>query len=556
MKICPFISHMIGEDRADILQIDALAKSSSTNSSKKKEEGSDVVILGYDGDAPIGVKTKPTGTKAKKDASSVPSHLFCLKDTCRFFVKSDGTCKFDSVFAMSQEHSQKIDLVEKQAKRIEDVESRLDRFDKLDQLDKLSKLDKIDVVDQILGKISDVQSQIKKSESAKDDKNADKTAAKVTRELDKFWKFQTKSVSELIASLGEVEQKQVQSMSELKNQLKKSLESWKPELDTKTVEEVKNDVVGLREAVESREDSIESFSTTISELVMNIDDTLKALQGKNDALVARMEKLESSMPQFDTSLEKLQNTIVGKLDKVMNADHSQETESLDERFKTRLDDIAGSHDRIARDLASLRDDLAKKVTEVAERQESWQKSLERIEQKQADFSDLVRRDRDRLEDDTTQLKKKEAKKFNNLGVTSFHNGEYELARDQFLEAVDLDPEFAESWNNLGLVCTEMEDDDGAREAFSKAIEINPDLPAAYNNLGYIFYKQENYDMAIQMYNEAINRSADNSSAYTNLGNAHFKKGDTKDARKAWEKALEIDPANEKASRNLSRLNKE
>jgi len=553
MKICPFISHMIGEDRADVLQIDAQAKSSSTSSSKKKkDEGADVVILGYDGDAPVGVQTKPAKakTKSKKDGGSVPSHLFCLKDTCRFFIKKEGSCKFDAAFEMSLEHSKKIEQVEQQASRIETIESRLDGFNKLDQLDKLQK---IDAVDEILQKITDVQALIKKTETAKTDKTADKTATKVTKELDKFWKFQTKSVSELIASLGDAEQKQEKSLSELKTQMDKSFDSWKPDVDLKPVEDVKNDLAQLREAIESRDDGIENFSTTVSELVLNIDDTLKGLQGKNDLLTERLQNLESSISQFDTSIEKMEKSIAEKLDSASNQEVSKEISSMDDKFQRRFDDVVGAHERIAQDLSKWCDDNDKKAKD---RRDSWQKSLKRIEQKQSDVMELVRKNRERSEDETTQLKKKEAKKFNNLGVTSFHNGEYELARDQFLEAVDLDSEFAESWNNLGLVYTELEDDPGAREAFSRAIEINPDLPAAYNNLGYIFYKEENYDRAIEMYDEAINRSADNSSAYTNLGNAYFKLGNREDARTAWEKALEIDPANEKAGRNLSQLNKD
>jgi tetratricopeptide (TPR) repeat protein len=541
---------MIGEDRADILQIDAQSKSSSTGSSKKKkDEGADVVILGYDGDAPVGVQTKPAKAKAsnKREGASVLSHLFCLKDTCRFFMKKEGACKFDSAFEMSQEHSKKIDQVEQQAKRIENVELRLDGLNKLDQLDKLEKLQKIDAVDEILSKITDVQALIKKAETA------DKTGTKITKELDKFWKFQTKSVSELIASLGDAEQKQEKSLNEIKTQLDKSFESWKPDVDLKPVEDVKDNLAQLREAIETRDDGIENFSTTVSELVLNIDDTLKVLQGKNDLLTERLQNLESSVSQFDTSIEKMEKSISKTFESGSNQEVSKEISSLDGKFQSRFDDVVGAHERIAQDLSKWRDDFGKKSDD---HRDSWQKSLKRIEQKQSEVMELVRKSGGRSEDETTQLKKKEAKKFNNLGVTSFHNGEYELARDQFLEAVDLDSEFAESWNNLGLVYTELEDDPGAREAFSRAIEINPDLPAAYNNLGYIFYKQENYDRAIEMYDEAINRSADNSSAYTNLGNAYFKLGNRDDARSAWEKALEIDPANEKAGRNLNQLNKE
>lgn len=563
MKICPFISHMIGEDSADILQIETPSKSSaSTKGSSKnnKDEEKHVVILGYDGsggdgESSVGVQTKPakTGAKAKKSASSVPSHLFCLKDTCRFFMKKESACKFDTVLDLAQAHSDKIESVEKQTMRINDVESRLDSFSKLDQLDKLKKLDKIDAVDDILGKIAEVQAQIKKVDTDRPDKSGEKTAAKVTRELDKFWKFQTKSVSEMIAGLGDSEKKQQQSLTQLKQKMDQSLEKWKPDVDMKDVKDVKASVDKLRESVESREDGIENFSTTVSELVLNIDDTLKVLQEKNEMLAGRIEKLEESMPQFDTSIDKLGSMLMSKLENSGNDDVSGEIKSLDQRFNGQFEDVKRAHDLMAKNFDAWRKDLDKQTQETGKSQGEWKKKFERIEKNQTDVMNLLQQSRVRVEDDSSRLRKKEAKKFNNLGVTSFHNGEFELARDQFLEAVELDPKFAESWNNLGLVYTEMQNDDGAREAFSKAIDINPDLPAAYNNLGYIYYKQYDFDKAVEMYQEAIDRSSDNSSAHTNLGNAYFKLDKREEARRAWERALEIDPGNEKASRNLSRL---
>jgi type IV pilus biogenesis/stability protein PilW len=547
MKICPFISHMIGEDRTDILQIDGSSpapKKGKASSKKKGGDEKDVVILGYDGgDSAVGVQTKPA--KTKKSDQAVPSHLFCLKDTCRFYVKKSSECKFDSILDATQEHSKKIDQAEKnadqRAKQIGSVEG---------------KIAKLDTVDDILKKITSVEAQLKKAESGKTDKGADKATAIITKDLDKFWKFQTKSVAELIASIGETEKKQEQSFAQFKQDLDKSVDGWKPEVDLSPIGELKGEIEKLKSSVESREDGIESFSTTVSELVLNIDDTLKNLQTKNELLADRIEKLETSLPKPEELQKKIEIAFDEKLHNVGGSEVADEIQSLGNRFQSRVDDLLGAHKRIEDHLESWRETLESRVRDLYEHQESWKGHLERLEEKQTEVMELIKDDRERLEDESTRFRAKEAKKFNNLGVTSFHNGEFELARDQFLEAVELDPRFAESWNNLGLVYTELQDEDRATEAFSKAVEINPDLPAAYNNLGYIFYKQGSYDQAIEMYNEALGRSSDNSSAYTNLGNAYFKQGNREEARKAWEKALEIDPGNEKASLNLKRLDKE
>jgi tetratricopeptide (TPR) repeat protein len=542
MKICPFISHMIGDDRADILQIDgsdAAPKTAKSTNKKKSGAGKDVVILGYDGESAVGVATQSAKSK-KADAVSV-THLFCLKDTCRFFQKKTGECKFDSVFDMSTDHKTKIEEVEKQLKKIDAVQKHVE---------------KIDAVDKLIDKIGAVEQQIKKLQSEGGDKESEKTAARVTKELDKFWKFQTKSVSELIASIGETEKKQGKSFADFRKDLDKTIGSWKPELDLKAIEDVKGEVTALQSAVEAREDGIESFSTTISELIMNLDDTMRQLQNKNETLAERIVGLESSFSDTEKAREKLEKTLDEKLKTMKAPDLSNKVESLGTRYDARFEELLEAHRRIEDSFKDWKKAIETRVNEIREDQTSWKSHLERIEKAQSKMIAMVREDKQRLEDESSVFKRKEAKKLNNLGVTSFHNGEFELARDQFLEAVALDPHFAESWNNLGLVYTELQEEEKATQAFTKAIDNDPDLPAAYNNLGYIFYKQGSYDHAIEMYNEALGRSSDNSSAYTNLGNAYFKQGDHQKARQAWEKALEIDPDNEKASRNLKRLESE
>jgi len=98
-------------------------------------------------------------------------------------------------------------------------------------------------------------------------------------------------------------------------------------------------------------------------------------------------------------------------------------------------------------------------------------SIDRLERHWAEMVDLIRNDkRTKAEDPAVaQAKRREAMKFNNLGVTSFHNGDLKLAREQFIEAVKRDESFAECYNNLGLVNTELGEEVKAAEAFEKAM---------------------------------------------------------------------------------------
>ena len=62
MKICPFMSYMLGAD-GNVLEIDAAAQHNTPT------HASDVVVLGYDGDGGVGVKTDRKKSSSAKAAS-------------------------------------------------------------------------------------------------------------------------------------------------------------------------------------------------------------------------------------------------------------------------------------------------------------------------------------------------------------------------------------------------------------------------------------------------------------------------------------------------------
>ncbi len=443
MKICPFMSHMLGAD-GNVLEIEANAHGAQNNA--------DVVVLGYDGDGGVGVrtdrKTARPNSKAGRD-NPATSHLYCLKETCRFYHTDDGDCTFDAILSGVSKARKAAEASERAAEK----------------------------------------------SKGKDDKK-DETSAAVARELDKFWKFQTKSVAEMISSFGEVEKRQAETIGKLKTDVEKRLTALVPSEDEaderhETMNAIKDGIAEIKDTIDARNDGFETLTTTVSDLVLGFDDSIKQIKIQWEGIMARMQAMEALAPRMQG----------------VEANVSKAVDNID-----------------------------------------------RLERNWAEMMDLVRSDRDRKKDDaSSQAKRREAMKFNNLGVTSFHNGDMKLARDQFLEALKRDDTFAECYNNLGLVFTELDDNERAADAFSKAIKLNPELHAAYNNLGYVYYKQGSYDRAVEMYNESLSRSANNSSAYTNLGNAHFKLGNKEDARRAWQRAIELDPSNEKAKRSLKSL---
>ncbi|HEX6791244.1 MAG TPA: tetratricopeptide repeat protein [Candidatus Krumholzibacteria bacterium] len=419
MKICPFMSHMLGNE-ANVLEIGSME---------------DVVV---DKEEHAGGVATRTRQRAESVTQSKPaaSHLYCLRDTCRFFRGADGECTFDAILESTSRAGEAGVAAQKEA------------------------------------------------------------ASAIARELDKFWQFQTQSAAELISSFGEVEKRQEEALARIVREVEAKVAAAANEEEEIQKQEamisIRDGIAGIKDTIDARNDGFESLTTTVSDLVLGFDDSIKLIKEQWTKIAEQITALEAIAPR----IERMESTV------------SKTVETVD-----------------------------------------------RLERNWAEMMDVVRNNKKAEEAPAAaRSNRREAMKFNNLGVTSFHNGHLELARDQFLDAVKRDETFAECFNNLGLVYTELGEEAKAAAAFLKAIKLNPELHAAYNNLGYVYYKQGNYEKAVEMHTEAVSGSSTNSSAYTNLGNAHFKLGNKIAAREAWQKAIELDPANEKAQRSLKSLN--
>jgi tetratricopeptide (TPR) repeat protein len=443
MKICPFISHMLGEENSNVLisQYDSVQNELSSVPDSSDLDNKSVLILGYDGDdGNVQTKTLP---ETSIDTSRA-LNLSCLKESCRFYGDASATCMFEQLFEMMQQHGDR--------------------------------------------------AQSEEDATTSDDRN-------ISKELDKFWTFQTKSVAEMIASIGEAEKNQKERLDGFQVDINKTIESMLDQGEDDSNNELRNEISKFHKAMEERDEVVENFSTSISEMVINIDEGLSKLG----------EKIE----QFSNRLEKL--------------------------------------DQVEEEFSSWRGDIEPQIKALADQQVQWENHFTTLKEQQDELMKFAAKETQRIDSRDELLKKKESKKLNNLGVTSFHNGALEMAKEQFQRAVDLDESSAEAFNNLGLVYTELKQEENASDAFKKAIELNPELCSVYTNLGYVFYKQGSYEQAIEMYNEALGKNSNSGAAYTNLGNAYYKLDKIDEAREAWNKAIDIDPGNEKAKRLLKRL---
>lgn len=392
--------------------------------------------------------TSPRRTTKSPGRDSLTNHLTCLRETCRFYRQNDDTCSFETLMAD-------------------------------------------------LGSI--------KGSLAGRKPPGDSLGPRVIKELEKVWKFQTRSVSELISHMSDLDRQQRESIEAIPDELKRHIDDAAAELsggDAAHGADIRKEIVERIDAlqVELREKTagLDGIAETVAGFGSQLEEAIRELQSKTDSLAEAVERT-SSEPEPETP------GIMG---------------------------------------------------ELQERQLVLEQRIEGLAAGQEELLACVKADQNRREVEWMRSNRKEARALNNLGVSSFHNGAFETARDHFVKAIELDPDCAEVYNNLGLAYTELGEEEKASEAFQRATELNPEMPAAYSNLGYLLYKQGSYEKAVEIYNEALGRNTQSSPAYTNLGNAYFKMGKLREAEEAWEKALEIDPGNEKATLYLKQLRAE
>jgi tetratricopeptide (TPR) repeat protein len=139
----------------------------------------------------------------------------------------------------------------------------------------------------------------------------------------------------------------------------------------------------------------------------------------------------------------------------------------------------------------------------------------------------------------------------NLGVALAGLGRLDDAALAYRQVVELEPEFAYAHVNLGAVLAKLGQTDEAIAQYETALEIEPENASARNNLGNVLASRGLVDEAIAQYGEALRIQPDYAEAHNNLGAALVRRGLVDEAIVQFQKALEINPNYESARRNLN-----
>jgi tetratricopeptide (TPR) repeat protein len=107
----------------------------------------------------------------------------------------------------------------------------------------------------------------------------------------------------------------------------------------------------------------------------------------------------------------------------------------------------------------------------------------------------------------------------NLGVLYEREGRYEEAAKEYRTALGLFPDFAVAHFNLGLFYKNRGMYERSEEEYLAALRINPGYAEAHNNLGAVYYRQGRFEEAVGEFQSAARLKPENADYQHNLRRA-------------------------------------
>ncbi len=129
----------------------------------------------------------------------------------------------------------------------------------------------------------------------------------------------------------------------------------------------------------------------------------------------------------------------------------------------------------------------------------------------------------------------------NRGILYRRQQKYELALDDYNQAIELNPNHANAYNNRGNLYQDLQKYELALDDFNKAIEINPNFAILYYNRGNLYINQQKYDLALSDYDKAIEINPNYAEAYVNRGVLYDDQRKYELALADYSKAIDINP---------------
>ena len=142
---------------------------------------------------------------------------------------------------------------------------------------------------------------------------------------------------------------------------------------------------------------------------------------------------------------------------------------------------------------------------------------------------------------------------NDLGLSYFRKGRYDLAEGKYLQAIALKPVYSEARNNLGVNCLEMQRWDDAIAQFRLVLDdiFYQGEEGADINLALAYLGRGDYPRALSLLHLAAGKRPADPRIRLHLGRVYFAMGETKKAIMLYHKALELNGSYAAAFYNLA-----
>lgn len=133
---------------------------------------------------------------------------------------------------------------------------------------------------------------------------------------------------------------------------------------------------------------------------------------------------------------------------------------------------------------------------------------------------------------------------NSLGFCYYRMGDYDMAEEHYVRALNLSPDYSTAYNNLGVIYLKKEQHEISKNYFEKALQYNTGNVKAMYNLGVAYFREGDYFKALRCYLKAKRMNA----GYVK------KRGDTEKVREEVDEALKKYPQNKVLEKVSAHLN--
>lgn len=116
------------------------------------------------------------------------------------------------------------------------------------------------------------------------------------------------------------------------------------------------------------------------------------------------------------------------------------------------------------------------------------------------------------------------------------------SRASYWQAQNAWRETAEGWNALGNARLEEGEPDAAREAWLRALSLRPNYSRPRVNLATLSMRGQDWEAAERGLLQALGANGSNPVAWANLGRVRMELGRPGEASEAWDRAIELSPA--------------